>query len=49
MQKPYRLKKRGKIWQYKLPNETSFHSTGKTVRADAEKYVIDVLSGTIFL
>ena len=44
MKKPYRLFKRGKTWYYKLPNEKSFHTTGKTVRSRAEDYVLKILN-----
>jgi len=36
---PYRLKKRGKIWYYKLPHETAFHTTGKKSNAKAAEWV----------
>lgn len=43
MQKAYRLYKRRKIWYYKLPDEKTFHSTGKTNKTLAEKYAISQL------
>lgn|GEM_PF-2338748 len=36
---PYRLKKRGKVWYYKLPHETSFHTTEKKSNAKAAEWV----------
>jgi integrase len=51
VKKPYRLKKRGRYWQYKLPEETAFHSTGIEVlpskdggRARAESAVVAALA-----
>ncbi len=41
--KPYRLKKRGKYYYYKLPNEEVFHSTGETSKTLAEQYVSLIL------
>jgi integrase len=42
MKKPYRLKRRGpkQIWYYMLSTDTSFHSTGETVRTKAENFVL---------
>ena len=39
MKKPYTLFKRAKAWYYKLPDEKTYHSTGKTAKAVAESYV----------
>jgi integrase len=45
MNKPYRLKKRNPqgIWYYKLEAEKTFHTTGESVKAKAERFVLDVL------
>jgi len=40
---PYRLKKRGKFWYYKFPEQSVFHSTDKTTKVDAEKYILELL------
>jgi len=32
-------KKRGKVWYYKTADEDIYHSTGQTIRAEAEKWV----------
>lgn len=40
MKKPYRLKKHGPTWYYKLPREQWFHSTGKTSKRAAEEEVV---------
>jgi len=39
MKRPYLLSKRGKVWYYKLPHETTYHSTGQTSRVSAERHV----------
>jgi DNA-directed RNA polymerase subunit RPC12/RpoP len=39
VKKPYLLFPRGKIWYYKLQNETSYHSTGKKKKSEAEFYI----------
>jgi integrase len=44
MKKPYRLRKRGKVWYYKLPDETSFHSTGETNLTRAENRVLNLIN-----
>ncbi len=37
--KPFRLKKRGKYYYYKLANEEIFHTTGEISKTLAEQYV----------
>ena len=32
-------KKRGKVWYYKFADEASYHTTGQSVRAEAEKWI----------
>ena len=44
---PYSLKKRGKIYHYKLPHEKNFHSTGETVESRAKIYVQNILQEKI--
>ncbi len=44
MKKPYRMFKRGNVWYYSLPADTSFHTTGKTTRGRAEEYILKILN-----
>jgi hypothetical protein len=46
-QKPFTLLKRPPqgIWYYKLPGEKTCHSTGLTVKTQAEQYVVGILKG----
>ena len=41
--KPFRLKKRGSYYYYKLPHEEVFHTTGETSKTLAEQYVSLIL------
>ena len=41
--KPYRLKKRGKIYYYKLMNSERFLTTGCTSKTDADLFVSNKL------
>jgi len=43
MKKPFRLKKRGKVYYFRLPWETCFHSTGCTRQREAEHYALERL------
>ena len=43
---PFRLMKREKYYYYKLPHEKTYHSTGKTSKAEAREYVIDFLNNS---
>jgi len=43
MKRPYLLKKRGKYWYYRLAEEETFHSTGKTAKNGAELFVIELI------
>lgn len=45
MKRPYLLFKRGKFWYFRLADELTFHTTGKTERGDAEAYVVHLLEG----
>lgn len=47
MKKPYRLRKRkgARYWEYKLPADTCFHSTGKRKKSDAEQFAIEKVYG----
>ena len=40
MQRPFLLMKRGRFWYFKLPDQTSYHSTGITSRASAEAFTM---------
>ena len=48
-QKPFTLLKRPpqRVWYYKLPGEKTRHSTGLTVKTQAEQYVVGILKGDI--
>jgi len=48
-QKPYALLKRPPqgVWYYKLPGEKTRHSTGLTVRTQAERFVVGILKGDV--
>ena len=48
-QKPFTLLKRPPqgVWYYKLPGEKTRHSTGLTVKTQAERYVVGTLKGDI--
>lgn len=39
------LFKRGKYWYFRLADESTFHTTGKTDRGEAEAYVVRLLEG----
>jgi hypothetical protein len=39
MKSPFLLKKRGKYWHYRLANEKTFHTTGKTTKPRAIEFV----------
>jgi integrase len=41
MKRPFLLAKRGRFWYYRLSGELTFHTTGATTRAAAERWVID--------
>jgi hypothetical protein len=43
IKKPFRLKKRGKYYHYKLKDESTFHSTGQTSITKAETFVIALI------
>jgi integrase len=43
MKRPFVLWKRGKYWYYRLANESIYHSTGQTMRNQAEAFVIKKL------
>ncbi len=43
MKRPFLIKKRGKYYHYRLANEVTFHTTGKTSKAKAEQWVLDLL------
>ena len=48
-QKPFTLLKRPPqgVYYYKLPGEKTRHSTGLTVKTQAERYVVGILKGEI--
>ena len=43
MKRPYLLHKRGRIWYYRLADEKTFHTTGRTRRGNAEACVLRIL------
>lgn len=43
--RPYLLKKRGRVWQYRLSGENTFHTTGELTRGPAEQHVLAQLEG----
>lgn len=50
MRRPYSISKPSKgrrTYRYRLPGMTSYKSTGKTTRAEAERYVLAILNGEI--
>ena len=49
MKRPYLLFKRGEYWYFRLADESSFHTTGKITRGEAEAYVVrlfEAISGS---
>lgn len=40
MKRPYLLKKRGKVWYYRLAGEITFHSTGQTAESKAHNHAM---------
>lgn len=45
MKKPYLLYRRGSTFYYKLENEKTYHSTGKTKEGEAHRYVLEEILG----
>lgn len=45
MKRPFLIKKRGKCYYYRLASEVTFHTTGKTSKAKAEQWVLNLLDG----
>lgn len=45
--RPYLLKKRGRVWYYRLAGEITFHTTGETTRTAAELHVNGLVKGQI--
>jgi hypothetical protein len=42
LKRPYLLKKRGKVWYYRLADELTFHSTGLTFESRAHNHVLAI-------
>jgi len=41
--KRFRLKQQGRFWYYKLQFESTFHSTGKETKTEAEDFIFNLM------